>query len=699
MAIKLYKSQLTPTDKSSNVENKAFISMSEAGSIGKAFKGMIQEGEKLYVKHQDIKSDNEVLEKSKEVMNGNDNFEGLSAVTLKASEMKDPDAALKYYNDSWQQIFDSSNGNLSPMAKKKFKTWMTKQNIKDANAIKVAATSNMIESLRTNKLDQIETLKKSIIYGTSLESETAKNELATMLSDKKTKELFGKNLDEVIKTTNRDVAFYQYKNVPITGQAAALAAAKKDNRLEVEDVQKLITHFKTAKTANNHLNKDNVSKMVSNMKNGYTINVDEYNTAWEIATTNEDQATLIKLKNIQEDAPIYAQLSTMSVAEIENRKNILTEYKNKNREGMELKYARNLEITTEYLAALKTSLDQDQLTTGNDRGIVAISEIGFEKLLTTGDVSEFSSSINERIAQAKTVAAFYKRPVQFFTANEKAAITAAFENATTSSQIINLSTALVKGFGSDSDTAFKQLSKDNTILAHIGGLVIMNDGVPGLNTKLAVKGYLISKDNPELSSVYKLKNTEIAGAVKKYSNIFKDNNNTFNNIIQAANYIYTAQLSSKGEGADNFKINDWEKAFKMAAGGSTIEKLGFDDEMGGFDKDTRGNDVHIPPWLENGKFENVVEMFNANKDGRRLFKKASSNGELPVVNGEQFVVSEIFNNQDPYFVSVGNGKYKIAMGENPNEVGADAEYLMNTDGGFFVIDLNLIKPEIITGLQ
>ena len=104
MAIKLYKSQLTPTDKSSNVENKAFISMSEAGSIGKAFKGMIQEGEKLYVKHQDIKSDNEVLEKSKEVMNGSDNFEGLSSITLKASQMSDPDAALKYYNDAWQQI-------------------------------------------------------------------------------------------------------------------------------------------------------------------------------------------------------------------------------------------------------------------------------------------------------------------------------------------------------------------------------------------------------------------------------------------------------------------------------------------------------------------------------------------------------------------------------------------------------------------
>ena len=81
MAIKLYKSQLTPTTQSSNVENKAFVSMAEAGSIGKAWKGMVRSGEKLYAKHQDIKTDNEVLEKTKEVMNGTDNYTGLSEVT------------------------------------------------------------------------------------------------------------------------------------------------------------------------------------------------------------------------------------------------------------------------------------------------------------------------------------------------------------------------------------------------------------------------------------------------------------------------------------------------------------------------------------------------------------------------------------------------------------------------------------------
>ena len=137
MAIKLYKSQLTPTTQSSNVENKAFVSMSEAASIGKAWKGMVQAGEQLYVTHQDIKTDNEILEKSKEVMNGGENFTGLSETTLNASQMKDPDLAGKVYNDEWQKIFDNVNGSLSgKLAQRKFKSFMTKQNLKDVNAIK-----------------------------------------------------------------------------------------------------------------------------------------------------------------------------------------------------------------------------------------------------------------------------------------------------------------------------------------------------------------------------------------------------------------------------------------------------------------------------------------------------------------------------------------------------------------------------------
>ena len=199
MAIKLYKSQLEPTAKSSNVQNRAFASLQEAGSIGRAWKGMVQSGEKLYAKHLDYKTDNEVLEKVKEVMNGSDSYTGLSETKINASQMSDPDAAGKLYNDQWQTIFDTVNGQLSgKQAQRKFKSWMTKQNFKDVNAIKAASTENFLLGLRRNKLDQVETLKKSILYGTALESSAARNELNAWYEDTKTKEIFGNTAKDFI---------------------------------------------------------------------------------------------------------------------------------------------------------------------------------------------------------------------------------------------------------------------------------------------------------------------------------------------------------------------------------------------------------------------------------------------------------------------------------------------------------------------
>ena len=119
MSIKLYKSSLTPTIKDSNVADTRQISLAEAQAPAKALKGMLHSGEKLYIKHLDIKSDNELLEKSKEIMNGTDNFEGLSATIIKAKEMKDGDKALQLYNERWKSLLDSSKNEVSWMTKKK----------------------------------------------------------------------------------------------------------------------------------------------------------------------------------------------------------------------------------------------------------------------------------------------------------------------------------------------------------------------------------------------------------------------------------------------------------------------------------------------------------------------------------------------------------------------------------------------------
>ena len=701
MAIKLYKSQLEPTAKSSNVANKAFASMQEAGSIGRAWKGMVQSGEKLYAKHIDLKTDNEVLEKVKEVMNGSDSYTGLSETKINASQMSDVDAAGKLYNDQWQTIFDTVNGQLSSkQAQRKFKSWMTKQNFKDVNAIKAASTENFLLSLRRNKLDQVETLKKSILYGTDTESLIARNELNAWYQDTKTKEIFGNTLDKVKKATETEIAFFKYKNVPIEQQAEAIELAKKDPNIPNDgpySVDALIKQQTTKKVTADYVNKNNISSMESNMKSGFAINEEEFAEAIKIAQDTGDEKGLIKLAQMQIDYPIYQQLNNMSVEAIRNRVNILTNFKGKDGKGKKLEDINNLRISKEYLDKLTTSLNDDQLVTASERNIVSLDNIGFEELLTTGNINNFKDKVTKRIAQAKTVSDFYKRSVKYFTNDEKTAIQSAFESASSASQIINLSTGLVQAFGMDSANAFKEISKDNTFLSHVGGLVMMNNGAPGKNVKLAVDGYLLSK-NPDLAQTYKMKSTDSAllSIKGKYSAAYSENQKTLNNVTEAANYIYAAQLKNAGETTKNFKASEWEEAFKMAAGATIIEKIGKDITMGGFDINERKNMVAIPPWLQEGKFKDVEELLKTKPE---LFTKASTNGKNPQINGEEFLPSQVFLEQNPYFVSVGNGKYKIAMGENPLTLGGDHEYLFNTDNQLFIIDLNNIKAEITTELQ
>ena len=694
MAIKLYKSQLTPTAESSNVANTNRISMSEVQSIGKAWKGMVQSGEQLYAKHIDIKTDNEILEKSKEVMNGGENFTGLSETTITASQMKDPDAAGQLYNDEWQKIFDNVNGPLfGRQAKRKFKSFMTKQNLKDVNAIKIASTTNMINSLRTNKLDQIETLKKSVIFGHPTESKLAAEELKVLLGDKKTKEIFGNTLEKVAKATNNEIAFYGYKRMPYTQKDEVLAAAKKDKRITTEDYLKLEKHFNTTQTTDNNLNKDNVSKMKSNLDAGIIFSEDEFNAAIAIATQNQDEKTLIKLKQMATDAPIIQDLNTKTVAQIEEKINFFTSFKNKEG-GMTIAEANELRISQEYLASLTTSLDKDLVTTAANKGVISISEINFEDILNGGDMTAFIDGATNRIAQADTAASYYKREVKYLTATEANTIKNVFNSADTPEQIIALSKGIVEAFGVKSDKVFKQISKDENVLAHLGGLVAMNDGIPGDNVKLAAEGLMISK-NETLAKLYKMSPTDVRSTniIKKYAEVFIGSEATLDSTIEMTNLIYAAQLKKEGKTTANFSNSSYQKAFLMAAGGTTVDGMVFDTKMGGFDENTRGTMVHIPPWLQRGKFENVIEML---KTDPQLVLKASSNGKSAVaMDGEEV---NIFTNEDPYFVSVGNGKYKIANGDNP-VTGQNPEYLLNSDGGYFIIDINKIKAEIITGMQ
>ena len=79
----------------------------------------------------------------------------------------------------------------------------------------------------------------------------------------------------------------------------------------------------------------------------------------------------------------------------------------------------------------------------------------------------------------------------------------------------------------------------------------------------------------QLKNIYKIKTSDTGylSAVAKYSDVFMDNPDTFNNIVEAANYIYMAQLKNTGKTTNDFSASDWGRAFEMAAGGTHTKIL------------------------------------------------------------------------------------------------------------------------------
>ena len=702
MAIKLYKSQQTPTVQSSNVENKAFVSMAEAGSIGRAWKGMVQTGEKLYAKHQDIKTDNEILEKTKEVMNGSDKFEGLSTTKLNASEMSDPDKAGKLYNDNWQAVFDNVNGSLSgKLAQRKFKNWMTRQNIKDVNAIKSASTINMINALRTNTLDEVETLKKSIIFGEEFESKQAADDLEIKLGSKKYAEIFGSKLDEITKQTNNEIAFTGYKNVPIANRAEALEKAKTDDRLDVKDVQKLISHFKTSgETSTKFINSEMTTMNTMLEKDGMIP---------DLATLDSYEATgkalgkpelVLKAQKIKAKISLVQSLNLMTPVQIES---FITETQSNismDTDGTSTVLYDQLTTTKNYLASLKTDLEKDSISAVSKRGTFKIKTIDFQEFAgdVKGNYKTFKEQMIERKSQAESIGTIYGIKNTFLSDAEATQITSIFSKMDNPEQLRFLSQVLVEGFGSAAPDVFAQLQEKNAFFAHLGGLSIVSEGRENKAIDLAIEGHLLNKnENIDI----KVKDTDKVALITKYKDVFPENLETLNNIISTADNIYSAMYfgTSKYK-AGIFDKKLYDKAMEMS--------LGKNGNYGGV-AEYNDHNVHVPMYLKNDEFNDFVDWLKENptmlakSSGTEIRGEDEFGGEFlpgdPVGRKDgKPVPIKIFDKGEPFLISVGYGKFKVAMQDHPSDRNGDPRYVIDGNfakkgNNFFIIDFNKVRSD------
>src|SRR5210317_2570078 len=215
MAIKIYETQIRPTAETGQVTTTPGMRVSQAtgAAIGKAIKGTAKSALNLYAEIETRKSENEVLEKSEELLKGNDKFEGLVMATQKAGMMDDPDAAIKYYNDA----FEIAKNNVGlefnhRYSKKLFDQYLTKQKIKDGLVVRKNSNAAFIKKSQSLDLNKIELLKKDIVYGETEEiKKLAETELDNYFNSDKFNNLFGADSETTKNSALQDIEFYKAK--------------------------------------------------------------------------------------------------------------------------------------------------------------------------------------------------------------------------------------------------------------------------------------------------------------------------------------------------------------------------------------------------------------------------------------------------------------------------------------------------------
>jgi hypothetical protein len=226
---------------------------------------------------------------------------------------------------------------------------------------------------------------------------------------------------------------------------------------------------------------------------------------------------------------------------------------------------------------------------------------------------------------------------------------------------------------------------------------MFNGGVPTKGAADAIDGYLLSKNkNIKLQNFRDAdKASIISGYQKAFTGVPAE---TLNRVIEAADNIYLKRTYDINELDKTFGPKRYKDAFNDALGGLTVNGK----EFGGLDK-YNNLDVIIPAYIKRGNFGSIIDYLEKNEN---VLKKSGSYTDpqgnlietLPLdKNGKEI---NIFKEKkgffgDPYFVTVGPGRYKISLSK-PFGSNVQPEYLLNKNGGYFIVDLNKIKGDLGT---
>lgn len=692
MAIKIYETKVRPTGETGAVTTQPGqrISMETATQVGRAVKGAAKTGIEFWKELEVRKSENEYYEKRKQLEEGNDQFEGMVSVKQKASRESDPDRAAKIYNEGLSKAKSYISNFEHRFTKQIFDKQLKKKEISDGIEIRKASNANFLAKSQTLELQEIERLKKEMVYGETAEAKLlAQFELDYKFNQEKTKNLFGPKYDLLKQNTYGDIEFYKSKRAIDEDAVKGLSAAKKNKFISIENYEKLKTYAKKKSALNAESYKNKVKTINSQIDDYVLPDVETIKEIEKSAIASNDAKTLEQIKDIKFKAQIIAPLKTMTYEELQQVKNTALRVQ----QGADPDEFKRASIIKNYVNKINKDLKDDQIEAAKKIGVFNdVSEINVSAFLDQPQSNQdFDDAIQNRIVNANAIAKFYAKPVKYFSESELGQLQDYFTENRNKEHLKRVLSGLNKSFGPNAPAAFREIAKKNPFYGYLGGLINAT-GPNSEGVKRALKGFELSK-NKDIAPVLKKGSQNMArlNTLKTYRAAYARNSETFEIVEEAAEYIYMSMLYEKGETGAVFKPNLYKKALDMASGKRA-------DGRGGVGE-YAGNKIVLPSFMNEEEFENGIEKLKQNPE---LLKKAAGNAIAKGYNNRDGSARDIDifkNNPNPVFVSIGSGRYIVSLSDHPFK--GQPDYVMTTGYNFdakqsipYVIDFNLIKDDL-----
>ena len=709
MAIKIYQSQIRPTEQISEVASTPGMKIDQetAQTIGKSVSRFGDTAFNTYVDIEKRKSENEALQEREKYLVGDreKGVKGLTEIREEASLYAEPTEAKKFYNEQFELLKNSVGGDYKySFTKDKLNNYLDKQKIEDLNHVGILATRNFISNTQETEKKYLENLNKKVVYGeTQEEVDMATSTFEARVNSDEFKKIFGKNTQKVLDGYYTDRDFYTAKRMEDKEFGSGLEFAKNSKYLGVDKYEQINAYNKTQMAIVKAENEQKVSSLSKEADDYIIPNKEALDKAEQTAIKTKDATLLTKINEIKDKTAFLTEfknrpredlnkfldegqkiLQKQQAVTKDDKGNIIAAA-----QGADPALYKKVKFAQDFLNKLNSDLEKDSLTTANKIGIHNIPSLGTQTFLENpGDKDNqaiFAAQIRNRTAQAQSVAQWYGVKPQYFTQQEKTALTDWLNNTTNPILVKNVTATLVAGFGNKADEAFKEISKDNKILGHLGGLLLVSNNEKAADDLL--KGRKLIKDG----QIKVFSDDDVSFQTWKRNNnkIFYNNPDTYNSSLEAAKAIYISRKYDKSKDTTVFNSSDFKEAFEEAIG-KNGKNGGIDTSLGS------DNSQVIPAWMKNGDFSKVVNLIKKDQD---LFYKATDKNFPITADGKKV---DIFSDGTPTFINVGYGKYIVARNGHPAKT-ANPGYLLSSNFDsdkkgsqqYLVIDFNKIQSEIL----